>query len=121
MTDAEPNPYAPPETPAEQANSGASLRTLAWCSLLLPYAILPLLMLLPQWLPSGSWWGLLGFILVLPYVSIGISAGIGGVCAEVFELIPNRHSVWLAGFYLVTLFFEYATLFDTISPNFSWK
>lgn len=114
MIQEEPNPYAPPETPAELSNSRVGLRLLAWSSLLLPYALLPLFMLLPY--AAG---GIIGFILFMAVVPMAVTVGV--VCAEGFELIPFPYSYWLIGFYMVTIMFEYATLFDTFYPNFSWR
>lgn len=121
MLQEEPNPYAPPQAPAELASSLAVSRGLAWCTLLLPFAVLPIMMMIPTWLPSGPWWGLIGFVLFLPFVAMGLSASIGLACAEIFQLFPERYRFLLLGFYVVTLIYEYATLFDMIYPNFSWK
>lgn len=116
MLQEEPNPYAPPETPAEPSGSRVGLRLLAWSSLLLPYAVLPLFMLLPY--ATG---GILGLILFFPIVPMTLSVTIGVACAEGFGLIPSRYSYWLLGLYMVTIMYEYATLFDTIYPDFSWN
>lgn len=116
MSEAEPNPYAPPQTTAEPISSLSVLRILAWCSLLLPYAVLPLLMLLPHWVT-----GTIGFILFIPVVPMTIAVTIGGACAECFKLVPTRFSMLLSVIYMVTIVFEYITLFEMIYPNFSWK
>ncbi|QDU76692.1 hypothetical protein Pan97_37470 [Bremerella volcania] len=116
MLQQEPNPYAPPHAMAEPVSFQTGLRILAWCSLLLPYAVLPLFMLLPY---CAS--GIVGFILFIPAVPMSASVTIGSICAEVFQLVPTRHSFWLMGFYMVTILYEYVTLFDTIYPTFSWK
>ncbi|PQO25202.1 hypothetical protein C5Y96_25180 [Blastopirellula marina] len=116
MSEAEPNPYAPPQPAAKPVSSLSALRILAWCSLLLPYAMLPLLMMLPQFVG-----GILGFILFIPMVPMTIAVTIGRACALGFKLIPPRYIEWLSVFYVVTIIVEYMTLFEVIYPNFSWK
>lgn len=117
MAEAEPNPYAPPKTSWEHSQTGSRWRVAAWLTLLIPYAALPLLMFLPHAVPGG----LLGFILFIPVVPMTIAVMSGMICAEFLKLVPTRYSFLLMGFYMVTILFEYITLFDMIYPNFSWK